>query len=523
MKPFYITTPLYYVNDKPHLGTLYSTVLADVLKRWHELLGYESCFLTGTDEHGQKCWEAAKRKNIPVQKHCDEMAKQFEKTWKDFNISHNIFFRTTADPHKTAVQKCLQQLYDKKWIYSSEYTGWYSVSEETFYTKKDLVNGKSPAGKPVTPLKEKNYFFKMSAFQKKLIQHIENHPDFIKPDYRRNEVLGFLKKPLDDLCITRPKARLKWGVEVPFDKNYVTYVWVDALLNYVNAQGFYQKNKEEHFKKWWRDGSTLHIVGKDILITHAVYWPCLLMALDLPLPKRILAHGWLLNKSQEKMSKSQGSVMDPLELLKMFSAEELRYFLIRSIPIGNDTAVSHDLMKQKINEDLANNLGNLLRRCFVLVQKHFESCLPSSEPADVLPDDKKQLTHLEIKTLKETQQNILNLDPYSALQNIVDLLNAVNQYLEKTAPWKMVKTDKASAGAVLYDSLSSLSLCALLLKPVMPGKMKQVLTALNISDTKDFLKSVENFDKGEKQQNFPNLLKPGAVLKDLPVLFPRRS
>ena len=249
MKHFYITTPIYYVNDKPHLGTLYTTVLADVLKSYHQILGFECFMLTGTDEHGQKCSQSASKNNIPVQTHCDKMAEQFKQTWKLMNISYNLFFRTTFLEHKQTVQKCLQKLYDDKLIYAADYEGWYSVSEEIFYAQKDLVDGKSPTGKEVTHIKEKNYFFKMSAYQEKLIKYIQEHSDFIQPASRCNEVLGFLKQPLNDLCISRPKTRLSWGVDLPFDTNYVTYVWVDALLNYTSGIGFCQKGKEKEFSK----------------------------------------------------------------------------------------------------------------------------------------------------------------------------------------------------------------------------------------------------------------------------------
>ena len=512
MKYFYITTPLYYVNDKPHLGTLYTTVLADVLKGYHQMLGFECFMLTGTDEHGQKCSQSANKSNTPVQIHCDRMAEQFKQTWKLMNISYDLFFRTTSPAHKKTVQKCLQILYDNKLIYSADYEGWYSVSEEIFYAEKDLVDGKSPTGKEVTRIKEKNYFFKMSSYQKKLIKHIQENPNFIQPVSRRNEVLGFLKKPLDDLCISRPKTRLSWGVEIPFDTNYVTYVWVDALLNYVNGVGLYQKEKQEKdFQKWWNNAGALHLIGKDILITHAVYWPCLLMALKLPLPRKILAHGWLLNQSSEKMSKSQGDVMDPMDLLKTYDVDSLRYFLVREVPIGKDAPVSHDLIRQRINEDLANNLGNLLRRSTKIIHQHFESRVPEKT---ILADDPltKKIKTMEKEIVKEVEKHILNLQPAFALGKIVQLMDESNKYLEQKEPWKLVKTDKETAGAVLSNILETVYLCAFLLKPVMPVKMEQILKNLNSSE--EWTKLSDDFHKKEK-------VKAGEKIQELPPLFPR--
>ena len=331
MKRFYITTPLYYVNDKPHLGTVYSTVIADILKRYHQLFKYETFLLTGTDEHGQKCLQSAQKQNIPIQDYCNKMAQQFENTWKLLNISHNRFLRTTAGFHKQAVQRSLSDLYRRGLIYSADYEGWYCVSDESFYTAKDLRGGLSPTGKEVSKIQEKNYFFKMSAYQARLREHIIKNPNFIQPSAKRNEVLGFLKNPLEDLCISRPKSRVSWGVELPFDQEFVTYVWVDALLNYLTGIGWTGPNSagasKSDWEKWWNEAGAVHIIGKDILITHAVYWPCLLMALGCRLPKTIFAHGWLLNSSQEKMSKSKGDVMDPKALLKFLDSDSLRYFL----------------------------------------------------------------------------------------------------------------------------------------------------------------------------------------------------
>jgi len=506
MNRFYITTPLYYINDKPHLGTTYSTVLADVLKRYHQLLGYDSFLMTGTDEHGQKCSKAAKKNNMPVQDYCDKMAKNFQKTWQALHISYDHFFRTTSLWHKKAVQKSLQQLYDNNKIYESFYEGWYCASEEIFYTSKDLVHGLSPTGKEVTKIKEKNYFFKMSAYQKPLIEHITKNPAFIQPPHRRNEIISFLKNDLSDLCISRPKSRLSWGVEIPFDPNYVTYVWVDALLNYATGVGYCQPEKKSDFKKWWLDTGPLHLIGKDILLTHCVYWPCLLMALEIPLPKTILAHGWLLNQEGEKMSKSAGDVMDPLNLLNIYDADALRYFLIKDVPIGKDSPVSHGFITQRINEDLANNLGNLISRTTKMIHKHFNSQVPENSD----PKKTTDLKTLGLKTIKEVKLNIIALKPHIALEHIIELLNKTNQFLEIKAPWKTIKDNKTKTSDTLRESLEVIYLVAVLLKPVLPKKMDQVLKSLSCPDEWP----LEHFQNG----TFP---KAGEKIQTLPPLFPR--
>ena len=506
MSRFYITTPLYYINDKPHLGTAYSTVLADILNRYHQLIGYETFLMTGTDEHGQKCSQSAKQKNIPVQDYCDKMAQNFEKVWKLLDISYDFFFRTTFPWHKQAVQKCLQKLYENKQIYEAVYEGWYCTSEETFYTSKDLVKGKSPNGKEVTKIKEKNYFFKMSSYQKSLINHIHNNPNFIQPSHRRNEILGFLKKPLEDLCISRPKSRLEWGVEIPFDPNYVTYVWVDALLNYATGVGYQQEEKTKSFKKWWTETGALHLIGKDILVTHCVYWPCLLMALNIKLPNTILAHGWLLNQSQEKMSKSTGNVMNPIELLKKYDSDTLRYFLARNIPLGKDALVSEKLIVRCVNEDLSNNLGNLLRRTTTLIQKYFNFQIPKNSHNSKTENLKKK----GIQTIKSVQDSILALKPHLALEQIILLLDETNKFLEQNAPWKKIKEDKAETEKILRAALEIIYISSVLLKPVMPKKMDLLLNSLSCPGKWP----LEHFEKG----TFP---KAGEKIKELPPLFPK--
>ena len=520
---FYITTPIYYVNDNPHLGTAYTSIISDIFNRYHKLFKEETFFLTGLDEHGQKSQQTAEALGKHPQEHCDEMSQIYQKTWKALNIEYDLFFRTThrykESPHKknhtNAVQTVLQTLKDQGDIYEGLYKGWYSVSEEIFYKEKELIDGKSPSGREVIPIEEKNYFFKMSKYQERLQEHLDKYPSFILPSWRHNELKGFLKKPLQDLCISRPKKRVSWGVEIPFDTDYVAYVWVDALLNYITGVGFGGETKEDihDFKKWWIQTGAVHFIGKDILTTHGVYWPCLLMALSLPLPKTIFAHGWLLNKEQEKMSKSKGDVLNPLELAEQLGVDGLRYFLARDIPLGNDAAISKEIMTQKINQDLSHSVGNILSRLTHLVEKHFTGRIPPSAPLkeDKAPTNeeplRKQLIFMTEKLTTDFKGQIEGFQLSQALGNIQNLLTEVNVYLEKTAPWKMIKTNKEAAGVVIYTSLEVLRICGILLTPVMPEKMSLLLNTLSSKA------SFENLKWGE--------LKEGEPVKIIPPLFPK--
>lgn len=502
---FYITTPIYYVNDTPHIGHAYTTVIADTLTRFHRLFGEESFFLTGTDEHGQKVQSAAKSRQLDPQTHVDELVLQFQDIWKTLNIEPDFFIRTTMPFHKKVVQDCLQNLFEKGEIYTGEYEGWYSVSEEIFYTEDELVDGKSPIGKDVVKIKEKNYFFKMSAYQDRLIKHIEANPTFIQPDGKRSEVLGFLKKPLGDLCISRTKSRLNWGVEIPFDNDYVTYVWFDALLNYASGIGYRQAGKEDIFKKWWEN--CVHLIGKDILITHSVYWPTMLMALDVPLPKQIFAHGWWLTEGDKKMSKSEGPVVKPLDMKDIIGVDALRYFLVRDRNPGNDGLFSKDLVLTRVNSELANNFGNLLSRSLTLIGKFFEGKTPPLTENDPLT---KELRITAEKLADEVKDSVNNLEANEAIGKVVELLTQTNRYVDKIEPWKTGKTDPAKAGECLRSVLEVLRISAILLSPVMPTKCFELLCRIGYNSKPTFIEA-----------KMWGLLKTGTVVTAGEPLFPR--
>jgi methionyl-tRNA synthetase len=506
MKNQYFTTPLYYVNDRPHLGSAYTTVIVDILNRYFKLFGSETKFLTGTDEHGQKIQQAAEARGLLPKAHCDEMVEAFKEAWADLEIEYDIFFRTTDEAHKISVQKALKTLWDKGEIYAKSYGGWYSVSEEIFYTEKELVNGKTPSGREVTYIEEKNYFFKMSAYQEKLIEHINKNPNYIRPESRKNEVLGFLRQPLEDLCISRPKSRLSWGIELPFDKNYVTYVWFDALLNYANGVGLNEPNKETEFKKWWVDADVTHFIGKDILMTHSIYWSTILLALKAPLPKCIFAHGWILNRDNEKMSKSKGSVMNAKDMAALVGVEPLRYYLAHDIPLGQDAPTSVELIVQRVNNDLANNIGNLFSRSTNLITKYFFSKAPGLSDLDA---DAESLKKLILALPEEFKSLILEFRLTEAIDKVLALLNETNRYLEVKAPWKTAKTDLKSAGHDLHLALEVLALTSFLLKPIMPQKMLVILKALGVSQL--------NFND---LHQLP-LVKAGQNIEKPEPLFPR--
>ena len=472
MKTFYLTTPIYYVNDKPHIGHAYTTILADVLTRFHRNSGEDVFFLTGLDEHGQKVQQAAEKHGVDPQKHCNEMAPRFLKLWENLHIQNDDFIRTTEKRHVDVVQHILQKVYDKGDIYEDEYEGLYSVSEERFITKKEADSGEF---RDIKELKEKNYFFKMSNYQQALIDHIKNNSDFIQPKHRKNEVLGFLKQPLEDLCISRPKSRLGWGIELPFDSDYVTYVWFDALINYITAPGY--NVNEENFNKYWP--ANYHLIGKDILTTHSVYWPTMLMSANIPLPQAIFAHGWWLI-GESKMSKSLGNVVDPLGLIEEYGVDSVRYYLMREMVLGQDASFTIESFIKRYNSDLANDFGNLLSRISNLLKKFFDSRIPQDEDDSAEGLDVKSKA---VETVAIVRGKIDVMRVNEAIEIILQFVRSINKYIETKAPWKLAKEEPEIAGKVLFTAAEALRVSAILLSPIMPNRTQTVLETLGATES----------------------------------------
>ncbi|MEW6544093.1 MAG: methionine--tRNA ligase [Nitrospirota bacterium] len=511
----YITTPIYYVNDVPHIGHAYTTIAADVLARYYSQFSTsEVFFLTGVDEHGQKVQQAAAKAGIDPQLYCDGMVLRFKELWKRLDISYDAFIRTTDRQHKTVVQSKLQELFDKRLIYKADYTGWYCTFDERFWTEKDVIEGLCPDCKrPVERLSERNYFFRMSEFQNDLLRHMKDHPGlaetptaFIRPPSRFNEVFSFLeKRRLEDLSISRPKSRLSWGIELPFDPNYVTYVWFDALVNYISALEYLVK--EGNGSRFWP--ATIHLVGKDILTTHAVYWSTMLMALGLPLPQTIFAHGWW-TVNGEKMSKSRGNVVDPNVIIDEFGADAFRYFLMREIPFGQDGDFSRRAMIGRINSELADGLGNLLSRTLTMIERFANGKVPPSTNA-IQGDLDTQLAKKTGELTALAMSDIRDLRFNRALEAIWELIQRCDQYIDKTAPWVLAKKaeDRGRLHNVLYRVAQAIESLVPVLYPFMPQTAVEVARQLGLNPRL----------KGRKLEK--DALVPGVeILKGAP-LFPR--
>ena len=471
MNKFYITTPIYYVNDKPHIGHAYTTILADVIARYNRLQNKNVFFLTGLDEHGQKVQEAAKKIGLDPKTHCDNMAPRFENLWNKLNISNDGFIRTTNSNHIKVVKEILKLVYKNGDIYKNVYEGLYSISEERFITEKEADSGDF---RDIKKLKETNYFFKMSKYQDKLIKHINENPLFIQPEHRKNEILGFLKNPLNDLCISRPKKRFDWGIDLPFDDNYVTYVWFDALINYISGIGYNADSKS--FENFWP--CDIHFIGKDILTTHAVYWPTMLMSAKISLPRTIFAHGWWLS-GDSKMSKSQGNVINPLDIIDTYGVDSLRYFLMRDMILGQDSKFTPDIFISRYNSDLANDLGNLVGRISTLIKKYFNNQIPNNDNLEKGEKDfikKAKIIHAKV------HENISQYNINQSLELIFSLVRSINKYLEVSQPWKYVKDDKNKVASILYTSIETLRIAINLLFPIMPKKIKDIYLMLGLNE-----------------------------------------
>ncbi len=470
---FYVTTPIYYGTAKPHLGSLYSTLIADVVDRWQMLQGKKTFFLTGTDEHGQKIAQAAQKAGMTPKHFVDSFVDAYFETWKTYEIGYDKFIRTTDPEHKKGVQVFIKKLLDKGDIYKDRYEGWYCTPCETFVTN-DLSLQEAPecpsCGRDTSKVKEETYFFKLSAYQDTLLKYYQDHPDAIVPRERANEVTSFIKSGLKDLSISR--TTLSWGVPFPDNSEHVIYVWVDALCNYITAIGYGDAHKKKEFETWWP--ADMHVIGKDIIRFHCVYWPALLMAADLPLPKKYLVHGWIqINK--QKMSKSFGNVVDPIELAKLYGVEPVRYYLLRQLPINSDGDFSTQDLEQRISSDLANDLGNLLNRMTSLAEKNNVRELTHPAVWDKASLDIKDEA---LNVVEEFQQLMNDCEFHLALGRLWKFINMLNSYFHAQEPWKVAKTDIEAFKQILATTAHGLFVVATLLWPVMPQKMEELLASL---------------------------------------------